>query len=289
MSTELTIQNEMGQSLAEMIGVSGGGNSGPTLARIFQLHTPVMGEVEVNGKKLKTEVLGVGTYKIDIPDQDPVFASEVELRVFAIRQQWQRWNSEANMMQKTVMANNLNGDLKDNTGGFNLGRPSGYIKDFNALPDSTKELIRSVNRVKIFMGMLTVKNPLDANGEPTGEEIVEIPFVMDVKNRDSMKSLDDTLGMFARRNVLPIMHTLVLGSDTRSLPNGSNYGIMVAKPGQKVDLKETDNESLKNFMDYIGYVNNYIMTKWDEAHVEGISDEDADLVGQLVNVEGDDE
>ena len=31
---------------------------------------------------------------------------------------------------KTVMADNLNIDLKDNDGGFNCGKPAGYIQDF---------------------------------------------------------------------------------------------------------------------------------------------------------------
>ena len=290
MSTELTLAQETGQSLAEMMGLSGStGGQTATLARMSQIHTPIMGTVEMNGKQLKTEVLGVGTYKVVMPDDTVAYAEQVEIRIFAMRQQWQRWHSETETMQKTVMANNLNGDLKDNVGGFNLGRPSGYIKDFSALPDATKEVIRSVKRMKIFFGTVTLIEPKDEKGDALEGEYTDIPFVMDVKNRDSMKSLDDAVAALAKRNVLPIMYTLKLDSGVHTLPNGNNYATVVAMVGQKVELTEQDNETLRDFMDYIQYVNAYILGKWEEKNVEGIDEESATIVGQLVDVDGDDE
>lgn len=290
MSNELTLAQETGQSLAEMMGLSGStGGQSATLARMSQIHTPIMGTVEMNGKQLKTEVLPVGAYKVVMADDTVAYAEQVEIRIFAMRQQWQRWHSETETMQKTVMANNLNGDLKDNVGGFNLGRPSGYIKDFSALPDATKEVIRSVKRMKIFFGTVTLIEPKDEKGDALEGEYTDIPFVMDVKNRDSMKSLDDAVAALAKRNVLPIMYTLKLGSDVHSLPNGNNYATVTAKLGQKVELTEQDNETLRDFMDYIQYVNAYILGKWEEKNVEGIDEESATIVGQLVDVDGDDE
>ena len=47
-----------------------------------------------------------------------------------------------NRYVKTVMADTLNMDLKDNDGGFNCGKPAGWIEDFKSLPDATKELIQ---------------------------------------------------------------------------------------------------------------------------------------------------
>jgi hypothetical protein len=290
MSNELTLAQETGQSLAEMMGLSSStGGQSATLARMSQIHTPIMGTVEMNGKQLKTEVLPVGAYKVVMADDTVAYAEAVEIRIFAMRQQWQRWHSETETMQKTVMANNLNGDLKDNTGGFNLGRPSGYIKDFSALPDATKEVIRSVKRMKIFFGTVTLIEPKDDQGDALEGEFTDIPFVMDVKNRDSMKALDEAVAALAKRNVLPIMYTLKLGYDVHSLPNGNNYATITAKLGQKVELTEQDNETLRDFMDYIQYVNAYILGKWEEKNVEGLSDEDAAIVGQLVDVDGDDE
>ena len=63
-----------------------------------------------------------------------------------MRQQWTRWDSDSSQMQKTVLSIDLKGDLKDNTGGFNIGRPSGYVEDWENLPQATKELMRQVKR-----------------------------------------------------------------------------------------------------------------------------------------------
>ena len=57
-------------------------------------------------------------------------------------------------MLRTVMATSLNGDLKDNYGGFNCGRPSGYVKDFNSLPQETQDLMRSTDRFKVIFGLV---------------------------------------------------------------------------------------------------------------------------------------
>lgn len=288
MSTELTVANDMGMSLAEAMGVSTSTGGGASIARIAQIHTAKMGEVEFNGKKIKTEVLPIGTYTITQGD-DVVYATSITIRVFAQRQQWQRWNADTKVMEKTVMANNLNNDLKDNIGTFNLGRPSGYIKDFQALPEATKELMRSVNRVRIFFGVLTVENPMNEAGEPLDIEMVNVPFVMDVKNTDSLKSIDAAQKKMTVKSLLPIMYTLNMTSDVKSIPTGAQYGVMVAAVGEQVQLTGDDNDTLKGFLDYIEAGNRYILGKWDESNVEALSEEDADLVGQFVDVEGADE
>ena len=52
------------------------------------------------------------------------------------------------------MANDLNHDMKDNDGGFNCGKPAGLSKIEAALPDSMKDLIRSIKRVRALFGTL---------------------------------------------------------------------------------------------------------------------------------------
>lgn len=290
MSNELTTSNYDNMSIEEMMGITtSGGGGGPAVARVRQIQKTTMGEIEVAGKKIKTEVVGVGVYGITLPDGTEVVAESVDIRVFAVRQQFQRWDAEANMTQKTVMATTLNQDLKDTTGRFNLGRPSGYVQDFNALPESTKELMRSITRVRIVMGLISVEKPMNDKGEPLDIEVKDVPFVLEVKNRDSLKSLDDAFAAFKRKNVLPIMGTITLDYEAKTTPTGVNYGVIVATAGGTVELSSEDQTMLRNFMDYIEYVNGYVMRKWSEANVEGISDDDAALVAGLVDIEGSDE
>lgn len=289
MSNELTTPDYNNMSMEEMMGITTSGGGGPDIARVRQIQKAVMGEIEVAGKKVKTEVVGVGVYGITLPDGTEVVAEGVSVRVFAVRQQFQRWDANANMTQKTVMATNLNQDLKDTTGRFNLGRPSGYVKDFNALPESTKELMRSITRVRIVMGLITVEKPMDSNGEPLDIEVVDVPFVFEIKNRDSLKAIDDAFNGLKRKNVLPIMGNITLGYEVKTTPTGVSYGVITTEVGTTVELKSEDQEMLRNFMEYIEYVNGYILRKWSEANVEGISDDDADLVAGLVDIQGADE
>ena len=59
-----------------------------------------------------------------------------------------------NRYVKTVMADNLNIDLKDNDGGFNCGKPAGYIQDFKSLPEKTQDLIKQIKRVRVVLAPL---------------------------------------------------------------------------------------------------------------------------------------
>ena len=185
MSNELAIATESGKSMAELMGVSSAPTTSatPSISRLGMLHQPIMGEVDLNGKMIKTEVVPVGAFTLKTGD-DIIYSNGVTVRVFAQRNQWQRWNSDTEEMEKSVMSNSLNGDLKDSIGGFNLGRPTGYIEDFNSLDDATKQVIRSVKRVVVYYGTVSLDSPMNEKGEPV-DAAASVPFVMDVKNRDS--------------------------------------------------------------------------------------------------------
>ena len=287
MSTEISITGMDNASMAALMGVSAETKqSASSLARINVVSTALKGEMELGGKKIKTDVVPVGAYKITQGD-DVFYSEQISIRVFAQRQQWQRWNASTNEMEKSVMTTSLNGDLQDSVGGFNLGRPSGYVEDWNALPEATKDLMRTVKRVKIFMGLLTVKSPIDEHGEPISKEYVDLPFVMDVKNRDSLKNLDGALKTVQRANLLPIMSTLELAGQEGSIPTGATFGYITAKAGDKVELTEADNQTLKDFLGFIEYGNGKILDLYNERSDKGMSAADAELVGSIVDVDAD--
>ena len=286
MSTELAIANDLGMSLAEAIGVtsSGGETKSVALPRINLTHNGIMGSIEVNGKTVKTEVVPAGSYKITRGEDNVVYSVNPSIRIFAVRQQWSKWNSAEEIMMKTVMSTDLKGDLKDNMGTFNLGRPSGYIEDWNSVPEKTKDLIRSIKRKKIVFGMLTANDCIDEQGNPVETISEPMPFVYEV-SPSSTKALDNALGSLTRKNILPIQYTFNLGAEEGTLPNGNTYAIMKLNAGDKVDITPEDQDTLKNFMEYIEYQNSYILSQWDEKNQETISEADADIVAEFVNVE----
>lgn len=291
MSVELTVAADRGKSLAELMGVSetSSKQSGPSIARVNLVSTAIKGEIDVGGKKIKTDVIPVGSYKITMGD-DVVYAESISVRIVAQRQQWQRWNSTTDEMEKSVMGNTVNGDMQDSVGGFNLGRPSGYVEDFNALPEATKDIMRSVKRVKLFMGLLTINEPMDKTGAAISTltpKYDNLAFVMDVKNRDSMKSLEGALAILGRRNLLPIMSTLNLTGKEESIPTGATYGVITAAVGEQVELSATDNDTLTDFLGFIEYSNGKIMDLHHERSNRSMSTEDAELVGSIIDVDAD--
>jgi hypothetical protein len=285
MSTELAVAVERGQSMAELMGVSAGGGSNestPSISRVGMIHQPVMGEVDFNGKTIKTEVLPIGTFTLKKGD-DIIYSNSITLRIFAQRNQWQRWNSASEEMEKSVLSNSLNGDLKDSVGGFNLGRPSGYIEDFQALPDATKQVIRSVKRVVVYFGTVTLDNPVDENGQPVSGDFTDVPVVMDVKNRDSLKSINGVLGSLKSKNLLPIMSTIKLSGVEDSIPTGATFGKISAALGDKVDISDHDNDTLRDFVELIEYMNGKVLDLHNERNDDALSTEDASMVKDIIN------
>jgi hypothetical protein len=284
MSNELAIATERGQSMAELMGVSTtpSQQAAPSIARVGMIHQPIMGEVDFNGKTIKTEVVPVGAFTL-MQGDDKIYSNGVTLRVFAQRNQWQRWNSETEEMEKSVMANTLSGDMKDSVGGFNLGRPTGYIEDFQALPDATKQIMRSVKRVKVFFGTVTLDNPVNDMGEAVTGNYTDVPVVMDIKNRDSLKSIDAVLNGLSRKNLLPIMSNIKLSGVEDSIPTGAKFGKIEAKLGTAVDLQDADNETLKDFMELIEFFNGKVLDLHNQRNGSGISDADAAVVKDIID------
>jgi hypothetical protein len=263
-------------NLADAMGFSA--PTTPTQSNLRRITGTVIQEV-VEGKVASSPV-----FKI-ISEEDTVFAREVEVRLFAERQKWQRWDSENKTMQKSVMSTTLNQDLKDTLGTFNLGRRSGFIKDFAALPKNEQDLIRSISRVKVLMGKATLVDAFYEGGTPADGYDTEFSFIMDVKNRDSLKFIDNAVGKLMKKRINPAEHSIALLGETRSLPNGSPYMVTNASLSNFVGLQDGDNETLQDFLDYIESSNEYVRTKWAENNVETISDSEKNIVSNIVDVE----
>jgi len=282
MNTELAIQNDLGMSLAEAVGVnpqSGGERKTAALPRVNLMHTGIMGSIDVNGKSIKTEVVPSGSFKITRGEDDVVYTTSPSIRIFAIRQQYSKWDAKEEVMNKTVMSNDLKGDLKDNLGTFNLGRPSGYIEDWDSVPDKTKDLIRSIKRKKILFGQLTASGVTDEAGNVV-DEITDMPFYFEVPT-SSIQPLDSAVNALSRKNILPIQCNFKLGHK----PGGETWVTLTLEYDGKVELQPEDQETLHNFLGYITTQNEYILNQWADKNKESISDDDAAIVAEFVNVE----
>ena len=196
-----------------------------SLARLRISHNPIMGEADVNGKKVKMEVVGAGTYKLEIPDGETYYAEGAVIRPYIQRFMYKRFimgnDKTPNRYIKTVMADNMNIDLKDNDGGFNCGKPAGYIADFKALPEKTQDLIRQIKRVRVLFGTVELTNAVDQSGNPV--ELDPTAFIWEIENRDAYKTVGNVFTKLGKMRRLPVQHNILAGTEERKLPNGNSF------------------------------------------------------------------
>lgn len=283
--------NVMAQAMGMGADVSQQSSKASTLARLRINHSPIMGEQDMGGKKVKLEVVSGGTYKLEVPDGDTYYAESVRIRPFLQRFMHKKFikgnDSTPNRYIKTVMANDLNGDMKDNDGGFNCGKPAGFIKDWAALPDSMKDLIRSIKRVRALFGTVELVNATDAQGNSV--DVEPTPFIWEIDNRDAFKTLGEVFNKLNRMRRLPPQHTIDLQTREVPLPNGSSFYVPVTELDLNTTL-EMDNDAQEVFGNFVAWIENYntyILSAWDENKHKN-EEVDTDTVEAFVDISEED-
>ena len=258
------------------------------LARVRINHAPIMGRSEVNGKMVNVEVVAGGTYKLDIPDGPTYYSDTATIRPYMQRFMYKRFvmktDSTPNRYIKTIMADNLNIDLKDNDGGFNCGKAAGYIQDFKSLPEKMQDLLKQIKRVRVLFGTIELHNPVDETG--TSVSIGATPFIWEVENRDAFKTFGTVVfNKLNKMKRLPIHHYVKLATEERKLPNGNCFYL----PSVSLDLSTTldmdddTQENLANFLAWVSNYNGYITNAWDE-NMHKNEDVDKETVDEFIDI-----
>ena len=249
---------------------------GMFLARLRINHSAILGAESI--------LVKAGTYKLEIPDGPTYYAESAVVRPFMQRFMYKKFvmgsAGKPNRYVKTVMADTLNMDLKDNDGGYNCGKPSGWIEDYASLPESTKDLIKSIKRVRVVLGNVELINPKDVNGNPV--ELEATPFIWEVENRDAFKTVGGVFTKLAKMKRLPVQHTVDLTTEERKLPNGNSFYLPLAgmDTTKTVELQQKDQDLFADFMALVQNYKEYIMN----AYAEKAGDSDGDELDDL-NIE----
>jgi hypothetical protein len=288
-----TIDTNNYAAMAKAMGIAnesaGERKQASTLARLRINHSPVMGEAEVKGKTVNMEVIGGGTYKLEVPDGPTYYAESVKIRPYLQRFMYKRFvrgsGDSPNRYVKTVMADNLNIDLKDNDGGFNCGKPAGYIQDFKALPEKTQELIRQIKRVRVVLGTVQLEGATDASGNPV--EVDETPFIWEVENRDAFKNVGSAFTQLAKMKRLPVQHLITANTEERKIPTGAVFYLPVVSLDvtKTLELTDTEQTMFADFMQWVQNYNEYIINAYTEKTSSRDDEDDEYIVDGLVDIE----
>ncbi len=276
--TELTTIDT--NNYAEMAKAMGMANEAATtkkqgmfLARLRINHSAILGAESI--------LVKAGTYKLEIPDGPTYYAESAIVRPFMQRFMYKKFvmgsAGKPNRYVKTVMADTLNMDLKDNDGGYNCGKPAGWIEDYASLPEATKELIKSIKRVRVVLGNVELINPKDVNGNPV--ELEATPFIWEVENRDAFKTVGGVFTKLAKMKRLPVQHTVDLTTEERKLPNGNSFYLPLTgmDTTKTVELQQKDQDLFADFMSWVQNYNEYIIN----AYAEKAGDRDGDELDEL--------
>ena len=268
-------------------------SSSSSLPRLRISHAPIMGEAEVKGKMMNIEVVEGGNYKLEIPDKEPIYATRIKMRPFLQRFMHKRYiqgdAKKPGTYVKSIMADTLDIDLKDNAGGFNCGKPSGYIKDWNALPKDTQDLLKSIKRVRAVFGEVEMINPTNDKGEAV--EPITSPFIWEIDNREAFKEIGTNFIKLAKMQRLPIQHIITANTEERTIPTGAKYYVPISSLDltNTVEITQDDQSLFGDFSSWVDNYNNYIINQWAEKANAHMEDDDIDVVDDLVDIEIDEE
>ena len=288
MTTQITtIDTANYAEMAKAMGIAAEGGQtkekASTLARLRINHSPILGNDRILVKG--------GTYKLDIPDGPTYYATSVTLRPYLQRFMYKRFikgsGDKPNRYVKTVMADNLNIDLKDNDGGFNCGKPAGYIQDFKSLPEKTQELIKQIKRVRVMLGTVELHDAVDENGKAV--DVDDTAFIWEIENRDAFKDVGTVFTKLSKMKRLPVQHSITGNTEERKLPNGNSFYLPVVSLDltKTLELSDVEQTNFGDFMTWVQNYNEYIINSWSEkAMQEG---EDIEGVDDIVDIEFEDD
>lgn len=282
-----TIDTNNYELMAKAMGIANEGSSekSSTLPRLRLIHSPILGDDRI--------LVKAGSYKLDVPDGPTYYAPSIKIRPYMQRFMYKRFikgnDKQPNRYVKTIMADDLNMDLKDNDGGFNCGKPAGYIKDFQALPEKMQKLIKQIKRVRVVLGTVELQKAIDERGKPI--KLEEQPFIWEIDNRDAFKNVGASFTQLAKMKRLPVQHIITANSEERKLTNGTSFFLPVVSLdlSNTLALSNVEQEKFGDFMAWIDNYNSYISNAWSEKANSKMEEEDMDVIDNLVDIEIEDD
>lgn len=281
MTNLITLDSNNFDAMASVMGMQTSTKENKnSLSRIRVVKKPIKGETSLKGRKTTIDVVPAGWYSIEDMNKNLLYAEKPIIRPFLQRFMYQKYDSNISNYVKTIMSDNINIDLKDTMGGFNCGKPSGYIEDFNSLPDGTKEIIRQVKRTRVIFGEASFKDGITESGENSSVE--SVPFIWEIDTKEGYKNIGQLFTELTQLRRLPIQHNVTIYTEEREGSTGSyfvpNYTL---NSKDSIAISDDDQNTFREFMSTIDRHNTWVSSEWDKNHREpsssGITDEFIDI------------
>lgn len=272
-----------------------------SICRMRIWHRGVMGAVEKNGKTRQMEIVPGGTYRLDDGSGELKYCEELNFRPFLQRYRYNRWMPYAVLDSygrkgkyiKSVFTHDYktfnSSDIIDENGGFNCGRPSGYIKEWKEVPEETRKLISSVKRVRAIFGTVQFDSYLNDKGETVDTDGTPISVIWEIENNDAFKIMGGALVKYREAGRLFPQHDISLSTEGAPMSNGN----MLYQPVPTVNLTKEikleqpkDSETLMYFQNWVNNYNKYIKESYDQkANLSPYAAEEAKVIDSFVDVE----
>jgi hypothetical protein len=240
-----------------------------------------MGTIEKNGKKRQMQVVPEGTFRLDDGTGNFKYCEKLSLRPFLQRYRYNRWlpfstpdpKGRKGRYVKSVFTNDYkkfnSEDLVDDDGGFNCGRPSGFIKDWKEVPETTRKLITSVKRVRAIFGTITLDENTAVNeaGEAVPADGRIIPVIWEIENNTAFKLMGEALAKYRNAGRLFPQHEINLSTEGSPMMNGNMLyqPIATVHLSKEVTLKQPeDNDMLMKFSTWVDNYNKYIKEAYEQ-------------------------
>ena len=298
-----TANYDMVAAAMGMLDTSGpSSRSSDALCRMRIWNKAIMGTME-NGKKRQVEVVPGGTFRLDDGTGNFKYCESLSFRPFLQRYRYNRWvpfptpdpKGRKGRYIKSAFTHDYrifnSSDLIDDDGGFNCGRPSGFIKDWKEVPEATRKLITSVRRVRAIFGTIAPDENSAVNeaGEAMPSDGDTIPVIWEIENNTAFKVMGEALAKYRNAGRLFPQHEINLSTEGAPMMNGN----MLYQPlptihlSKEIELKQPeDNDMLMKFSTWVDNYNKYIKEAYDQkAKNTPFTDKEVAVLNSFVPVE----
>jgi len=260
------------------------------LPRLKLHHSAIMGTKNIDGKDTKVELLSGGSYRIE-KDKEFFYGSSATARLYLQRFMYKRFvpasgKNDSAKFTKTIMADSLKKDLKDTKGGFNCGRPNGFVKDFDALDEKTKKLIvgpTSAKRTRVLFGTVKLNDVVDQSGNDASDRLDITPFIWEVDNKDAYKLIGEVYNTFESKQILPLQHEIKMTSkEVKDATIPYWLPEVNINFNKKINVTEKDQAMFADFIEWVNSYNKYVFSEWNN---HSNNDVDKKLVEEFIDME----